>query len=150
MFEGMLRQIERAGVEVVRRPSRVAGVVVHASGALVRREVELGELPAGECAVVIEGLPRMMQSGSVRATLRAEGREILSVRSVGRMPDAGAKGTVDQELVRELERELRLERARVAAIDAAAGRLSGARLRPTEAKDQERRSAGARVRDKNC
>lgn len=55
MFEGMLRQVERAGVEVVRRPSRVAGVVVHSRGALVRREVELGELPSGECAIVIEG-----------------------------------------------------------------------------------------------
>ncbi len=147
MFDGMLRQVERAGAQVARRPSRIVGVVVHARGALVRREVDLGELPQGQCAVVIEGLPRMASPGSVRAMLRSDDREILSVRSAGRLPEVGAAGTVDEVAMRELERELRRERARLSALDGARERLSEARLNPREAEDEERRGAAARVRD---
>lgn len=86
-------------------PSRVARVTVFPDRALVTRVVEV-ELPAGDSAVAVEGLP----AGLLEDSLRVEGRSEAPL-GIGSL-EAGR--AFSEELVREKERELhaRLEALR--------------------------------------
>jgi hypothetical protein len=71
---------------VIECSSRLAGVVVHARGALVTREVALPELDAGVVDIAVPGVTIFAEPGSVRAALEGSERTIAAASSALVLP----------------------------------------------------------------
>jgi len=110
--------------------TRITKVTVHARGALVTREAELGELADGALDLEVEGVTPLCEPGSLRAALPGSGREILAVHSALAVPALPARVGEPLERLRAAELALARLEAEHARLGSHAAELAGLELKP--------------------